>query len=254
MQKFMFDANTTLLEKYADVSLVDLATNQLRHNIYTGKYKPGQKLVVRELSEELNISHTPIKEALNRLVSEGYVVAQPRKSMIVREYTNQQFIENMQVRFLIELANARDFLDGVQETPAIIEEIGHYQQLQTDLAAQGSIDFEEWIDYGGRFHDAYLKTIKNHQMYETYHSLDTNRGSYFAYLNNTNSSFMMQRIQQDEIAHGAIITAMEQQDLHKLRRALADHILQVCSEYLVDENARRAYLQFQTYLDIFDLK
>ena len=227
----------------------------------------GQSVDMRHLGKYLRKSsnkfHAQIRKAFGDSIDEETVekmaairLQDELKSGVqtIQYQINTLMTTNGQSPFVTLFLNLDENDEYIEENAAIIEEIRHYQQLQTDLAAQGSIDFEEWIDYGGRFHDAYLKTIKNHQMYETYHSLDTNRGSYFAYLNNTNSSFMMQRIQQDEIAHGAIITAMEQQDLHKLRRALADHILQVCSEYLVDENARRAYLQFQTYLDIFDLK
>lgn len=254
MQEHISDNLPTSLEKYIDVSLVDLVTKRLRHDIYTGKYKPGQKLVVRKLSEELKVSHTPIKDALNRLVAEGYVVVQPRKSMVVRGCTNRQFIESMQLRLIIEVSCAKDFLEAVEKDPAKIEEMEQYQRLQADLVSIDDVDFEAWITYGGKFHDVYMRTAKNHQMYATYSMLDTNRNSYFAYMKNAGSPFMRRRILQDAVGHVNIITAMKQNNLPALQKALAHHILDVCSDYLADDDAKRAYAQFQTYLNLYSFQ
>ena len=242
------------LESYVDVSLVDLVTKQLRHDIYVGKYQAGQKLIVREISESLNVSHTPIKEALNRLVSEGYVTAQPRKSMIVKEYTNQQFIESMQLRLMIELVCIGDFLEAVRNDASIIREMKQYKQLQAELTSADVIDFEAWVEYGGKFHDAYMRRVKNRQMYETYNNLDTNRGSYFAYMKNSNTPFLRRRVLQDAVGHDAIITAMEQQNEQKLKTALVNHVRDVCSNYLIDDDAKRVYEAFASYLKPFHLE
>ena len=236
------------LENYVDVSLVDLVTKQLRHDIYVGRYQAGQKLIVREISENLNVSHTPIKEALNRLVSEGYVTAQPRKSMIVKEYTNQQFIESMQLRLIIELVCTGDFLEAVRNDASVIREMKRYQQLQAELSSADAIDFEAWVECGGKFHDVYMCRVRNRQMYETYNNLDTNRGSYFAYMRNSNAPFLRRRVLQDAAGHDAIITAMEQQDEQKLKRALVKHVRDACSDYLIDDDAKRVYAALASYL------
>lgn len=242
------------LENYIDVSLVDLVTKQLRHDIYVGKYQAGQKLIVREISENLNVSHTPIKEALNRLVSEGYVTAQPRKSMIVKEYTNQQFVESMQLRLIIELVCTGDFLEAVRKDSSVLREMKQYKQLKEELNSADVIDFEAWVEYGGKFHDAYMRRVKNHQMYETYNNLDTNRGSYFAYMKNSNTPFLRRRVLQDAAGHDAIITAMEQQNEQELKIALAKHVRDVCSDYLIDDDAKRVYSTFTSYLELFHLE
>ena len=80
----------TDLSLLVNTSLVDVVADKIRQNIYTGKYEAGKKLIVRELSEEFGVSHTPVKDALNRLISEGYVEALPRRSMVVRTYTKRR--------------------------------------------------------------------------------------------------------------------------------------------------------------------
>ena len=61
--------------------------------------------------EELGVSHTPVKDALNRLVSEGYVEAMPRRSMVVKEYSNIEFLDNYDQRLMIELYYADEILE-----------------------------------------------------------------------------------------------------------------------------------------------
>ena len=65
-----FNNSKLKIEEYVSYSLVDVVTDKIRSNIFSGKYLPGKKLVVREISEELGVSHTPLKDSLNRLVSE----------------------------------------------------------------------------------------------------------------------------------------------------------------------------------------
>lgn len=55
----------------------------LRRWIVEGKLKPSQKLRDKELADELGISRTPIREALLRLESEGFVQTKPNCSTIV---------------------------------------------------------------------------------------------------------------------------------------------------------------------------
>ena len=92
------------LSQYTSTSLVEIVTNTIRKNIYNGTYAPGEKLIVRELSEQLGVSHTPIKDALNRLVSEGYVEAPPRKSMYVKPFSIMDLMETLYVRAMCELS------------------------------------------------------------------------------------------------------------------------------------------------------
>ena len=66
---YQFNDSKVKIEEYVSCSLVDVVTDRIRSNIFSGKYLPGMKLVVREISEELGVSHTPVKDALNRLVS-----------------------------------------------------------------------------------------------------------------------------------------------------------------------------------------
>ncbi|MFC3051416.1 GntR family transcriptional regulator [Kordiimonas pumila] len=59
------------------------AYNSIREGIITGQYPPGARLHVHDLSKKLQIGPSPIREALNRLVSEGFVSQQDQRGFRV---------------------------------------------------------------------------------------------------------------------------------------------------------------------------
>ena len=64
--------------------IVDQLYSDIKDRIIRGQLKPDEKLGVRALSEYYGVSDTPIKQALNRLVTERFVDALPRRGMRVR--------------------------------------------------------------------------------------------------------------------------------------------------------------------------
>ncbi|PIP54904.1 MAG: GntR family transcriptional regulator, partial [Bacteroidetes bacterium CG23_combo_of_CG06-09_8_20_14_all_32_9] len=65
--------------------IVDLVADIIRRKIVNGEIKHNLKLSTRQLSEELEISRTPVREAIRRLESEGLIELLPRKGFVVKE-------------------------------------------------------------------------------------------------------------------------------------------------------------------------
>ena len=61
------------LEPLPDQSLPDAVAGRLRAAIRSGSYQPGDRLVERQISKQLGVSHIPVREALTRLEEEGRV-------------------------------------------------------------------------------------------------------------------------------------------------------------------------------------
>ena len=59
------------------VRLVDEVADELRERIYSGSYALGAKLRQEELAEDLQVSRTPLREALRVLESEGLLHSEP---------------------------------------------------------------------------------------------------------------------------------------------------------------------------------
>jgi DNA-binding GntR family transcriptional regulator len=87
----------------------------LRHAVYdslveliiTGALQPGQHLVEGELAEQLGVSRQPVREALQRLQSEGWVDLRQAHGAFVHEPTDGEVDQLLAVRCLLETESAR---------------------------------------------------------------------------------------------------------------------------------------------------
>jgi DNA-binding GntR family transcriptional regulator len=76
--------------------------NQIKTLILCNQVLPGQKLHHQELSERLGVSRTPVREALTRLVQEGYVSLLPNRAFTCKEIRLQEAIELYELREALE--------------------------------------------------------------------------------------------------------------------------------------------------------
>ena len=96
--------------------LRDVVFNTLREAILKGDLEPGERLMEIALAQKLDVSRTPIREAIRKLELEGLVVMTPRKGAVVAEITLEDLTDVLEVRKnLEELAVVRklDFKTGV---------------------------------------------------------------------------------------------------------------------------------------------
>lgn len=98
-------------------SLTTQVFQELRERIIEGLYPPGTRLPERELSEDLQVSRIPIREALPRLEAEGYIVTMPRRGAIVRQLTLRDIEELFDLRITLEVFAARQAALRAQTTP-----------------------------------------------------------------------------------------------------------------------------------------
>jgi GntR family transcriptional regulator, trigonelline degradation regulator len=84
---------------------------QLRQAILSGRFRPGDRLIGRELCELLGVSRTSLREALRLLESQGLVVNIPQKGLAVATLTLQEAEEIYQVRATVEGQAGRLFAE-----------------------------------------------------------------------------------------------------------------------------------------------
>ena len=70
--------------------------------IESGTYRPGDRLVESELAERFGVSRTPVREALQRLASEGLVVVLPRRGILVSEINISRHLQLLEIRRVLE--------------------------------------------------------------------------------------------------------------------------------------------------------
>ena len=74
----------------------------LRDEICAGFYSPGYRLQELELTEHLNVSRSPVREALRQLASDGLVVEIPNKGVYVKAFTVKDIEEIFDLRVMLE--------------------------------------------------------------------------------------------------------------------------------------------------------
>jgi DNA-binding GntR family transcriptional regulator len=99
---------------------------EIRRGIVNGELRPNQRLVEVELASRLNVSRTPVREALQRLALDGLVVSH-RRGWVVQEHTAAQIREIYECRMALEgyaarLAAERATLEDVEELAAVLRQ------------------------------------------------------------------------------------------------------------------------------------
>lgn len=200
-------ANPTLVREHA--------LDKLRAAIATGLYKPGSRLVERELCEALGVSRTSVREALRQLQSEGLIEAGARRTILVSKlsaadardiYTLRELIETTAIRRFVEIGDAQA-LKRLQGTAKAIEKLASRRDLPALSEMAGSF-YEEILDGSGS------KIIR-----ETGRQL-LKRVSYLRLV----SMSEPKRIEAGLAEWAAIVAAVAARDGNAAAKALGDHI------------------------------
>ncbi len=101
------------IDKQEGDSLKEEVYNLLKELILVNEFLPGQKLSIEELSRELDISPTPIREALSKLDSEGLIELSRNKRPKVTKVTENDVRETYEVRRLLEPQVAKKATKGL---------------------------------------------------------------------------------------------------------------------------------------------
>jgi len=83
--------------------LRDQVYEDMRHALMMGHYMPGQKLVIRHLAESFGTSLTPIRETLRRLVAEGVLDGEAKRSVRIPRMTGAKIRELRDIRLAVEI-------------------------------------------------------------------------------------------------------------------------------------------------------
>ena len=119
-------------------SLVQLAYEGIRRMLFHNEIVPGQKISYRELAEKLNMSLTPVIQALKRLEHQG----------LVRHETNRgYFTAPMSVQEVEEIYELRELIE-VSLLPAVLDNLNNaaLKQLHQLLVDDKSIPKESYLN------------------------------------------------------------------------------------------------------------
>ena len=202
-----------------EASLAERAYEQLAQLILTKALPGGSSVVEGRLAKQLDISRTPMREAILRLAAEGLLVKQGSRSFAVRKVQPVEFFQALKLRELIE-AEAVELAIG-KVAPEDIEE------LRQEIVRLGQRDVQEiahW-ELDDRLHMLFPEALGNAVMVRVLKNLRISTRLF-------ELSSAAGRVRLDAAEHLAILEAFEKGDARRARAAMVTHLRNVAAETL----------------------
>ncbi|WP_407645530.1 GntR family transcriptional regulator [Amycolatopsis alkalitolerans] len=142
--------------------------DELRERIVTGKLKPGDRLVERDLAEGLGVSRLPVREAIRALESEGFLETPSPRRVVVRQLSRVDVEELFDVREALEVLACGLAAERAGDTGlARLEEILKRAAEATDSGQGARI-----TEANNRFHEEILAVADHRLLSSLMHPLE----------------------------------------------------------------------------------
>ncbi|MEM9209613.1 MAG: GntR family transcriptional regulator [Pseudomonadota bacterium] len=131
--------------------------DRLQKDILTGQLKPGEKLRLKELIDAYQTGNSPLREALNRLSSNGLVVREENRGFSVPAVSLDELEELVKTRCWLEERALRESLaNGDQAWEEDLVLAFHWLKQAYDKRESGNYDDDHWVGHHSGFHNALL--------------------------------------------------------------------------------------------------
>jgi GntR family carbon starvation induced transcriptional regulator len=193
----------------------DSAYRRIRTDLIFGKLTPGQKLKLERMSGAYGTSISTLRETLNRLCSEGFVVAEGQRGFEVAPISIQNLRELAELRILLEHhAMAESFRAGDVEWEGRVVSAHHKLAATERTVLKEGDDPELRKRYDGEFHQALISSCGSRELMHT-HAIVFDK--YFRYA-------LRYRGTETINQHKALLEAALKRDIKSARAVLSDHI------------------------------
>jgi DNA-binding GntR family transcriptional regulator len=193
----------------------DKAVDRLRSAILSGRYRPGTRLIERELCDLMGVSRTSVREALRTLQSERLITVRPRSGPEVAAIGVKEAKDIYEMRTLLEGAAARLFVERASD-----REVAELSRLSTAFgAAVAKSDMARMIKIMAEFYECLFAGVRNEAMSDYSRQLHA-RVNFLRMTSMSKSGRSPNSVR--EIAD--IVAAIARRDADAAERAAADHV------------------------------
>jgi DNA-binding GntR family transcriptional regulator len=198
------------------------AYNFIKKAIILGKYKSGTRLTEESLAKELNMSRTPIREAIKRLENER-LITPLKRGIIVRKFTREDIRQIYDLRVLLEgFAAAQAAMNRKEAELAEMKEANEgFKEILMHTHKEDSDFVNKIMQVNNQFHKTILAASGNEQL--GFHIANVTvlplvfRSFYW---------YNEQQLSRSLESHETIRSAILYQDHERARTAMLEHIYQ----------------------------
>lgn len=191
----------------------------LKESIIKGFLEPGTKLLENKIAEEMHVSRTPVREAMQKLVAEGFVKTTPNQTMVVTEVSPEDVKEVLQIRGVLEGLAARVAAKKINR-----QEIDELENLVAQMSLHVTKkNLSSYCKVDDEFHDLILNICGNKWIIQIRNNLGC-----FIYRFRIKSLSVSGRLKHSLEEHQAIMESLREHD-----SAEADRLSQIHMENTV---------------------
>ena len=206
------------LAKIEQRRATDEVHQALRDAILTRVFAPGQRLNVEDLSADLGVSFTPVRQALQLLAAEGLIVIQPRSGTYVATLSPRDVEETFDIRRALECLAAETAVvnateEDIDAARALLERLAVPVESEQDRTNHQVANTE--------LHHLIVRLSGNRRLTEMYDGLNAHLT--IARLHRVNVSWQS-RLDLEHAEHEQIVDALCRRDSRALQAALRKHI------------------------------
>lgn len=202
--------------------LTEQSYELLKAHILQRHFSPNEKLSVDRLAQQLGVSRTPAKDALNRLAADGLVTIQPRVGSFVTPMTTTDVREIFDVRLLIE-HHAVEQIASLPDTT--IQHLQHNVEAMADCISGNDYRadrLDTFIELDSDLHRQLVSATGNQRLLTIYDNLNV-------HLHITRAYYVrkMGNAAHGQQEHQQIADCCQRRDVTGLKTVLKAHIVNV---------------------------
>lgn len=197
------------------------------------KFRPGERINEVDLARRLGASRTPLREALNRLVAEGFLVLKQGRGFFCRDLKPREMFELYQYRSVLEVAAVR--LACEQATEVEVTELVNF--LDDTGPEEDDRSSEELVALDEYFHEKIMLLSRNVSMAKALENINA-RIKYFRWVD------MDSKREETQHEHRQIVQALIARDADMAANHMERHIAKRLDQITVavKESYSRIYL------------
>ncbi|HYF43728.1 MAG TPA: GntR family transcriptional regulator [Ramlibacter sp.] len=196
-------------------SLHEHAAHRLRQMLVENRIAPGAKLNERELSEVLNISRTPLREAIKMLAAEGLVELVPNRGAIALALTEADVLHTFEVMAGLEAMSGELAAQRITDEEVAEIRATHYEMM----AAYTRADLSGYYRLNAQIHRAINAAAKNPVLTTTYNQVNA-RLQALRFRSNQDGAKWKRAVEE----HEKMIEALAARDAAAMRAVLLTHL------------------------------
>ncbi len=197
---------------------------RIKNAIVTNKFNPGQRLEEKYLSDSLEVSRTPIREALTRLEHEGLVGSIANRGSFVKRFTVKDILEILELREVNEGLAARLFAERAAEQD-VMELRGTMTPFNVDTVED---NIDEYNQANVEFHNIVMQGARNGRLVAALENLY----DHYAVATTLRIIPLTKRGARSLREHLRIIAAIEERDSQKAEEEMRLHIRSIIDDFI----------------------